>query len=98
MLWPSSRSILMNKRWLARSILDGRAKEVERTIQILCAAKNNPLYVGEAGVGKLRCRGFWARQIVEGEVPDILIDSTIYALDLGTLLAGTKYRGDFEDV
>ena len=67
-------------------------------MQILCRRrKNNPLYVGEAGVGKTAIAEGLARQIVEGEVPDILIDSTIYALDLGTLLAGTKYRGDFEE-
>ncbi|HWQ93963.1 MAG TPA: ATP-dependent Clp protease ATP-binding subunit ClpA [Gammaproteobacteria bacterium] len=77
--------------------LIGRKNEVERTIQILCRRrKNNPLYVGEAGVGKTAIAEGLAKMIVDGEVPDVLKDSTIYALDLGALLAGTKYRGDFE--
>ncbi len=77
--------------------LIGRADEVERTIQILCRRrKNNPLFVGEAGVGKTAIAEGLAKKIVEGEVPDVLGDSTIYALDMGSLLAGTKYRGDFE--
>ncbi len=77
--------------------LIGRRHEVERTIQILCRRrKNNPLYVGEAGVGKTAIAEGLAKMIVEGEVPEVLATSTIYALDLGTLLAGTKYRGDFE--
>ena len=77
--------------------LIGRALEVERTIQILCRRrKNNPLYVGESGVGKTALAEGLARRIVEGEVPDILLDAEIWALDLGSLLAGTKYRGDFE--
>jgi ATP-dependent Clp protease ATP-binding subunit ClpA len=77
--------------------LIGRAAEVERTIQILCRRrKNNPLFVGEAGVGKTALAEGLARRIVEEEVPEILKDSTIYALDLGSLIAGTKYRGDFE--
>ncbi len=77
--------------------LVGRAEEVERTIQVLCRRrKNNPLYVGEAGVGKTAIAEGLARRIVEGEVPDVLLDATIYSLDLGALVAGTKYRGDFE--
>ena len=77
--------------------LIGRRDEVQRTIQILCRRrKNNPLYVGEAGVGKTAMAEGLAKMIVDSEVPDVLADSTIYALDLGALLAGTKYRGDFE--
>ena len=77
--------------------LIGRRAEVQRTIQILCRRrKNNPLYVGEAGVGKTAIAEGLAKMIVEGEVPEVLGESTIYSLDLGALLAGTKYRGDFE--
>jgi ATP-dependent Clp protease ATP-binding subunit ClpA len=77
--------------------LIGREHEVERTIQILCRRrKNNPLFVGEAGVGKTAIAEGLAKKIVEGQVPDILKKSTIYSLDMGALLAGTKYRGDFE--
>ncbi len=77
--------------------LVGRAEEVERTIQVLCRRrKNNPLYVGEAGVGKTAIAEGLARRIVEGEVPEVLAHATIYSLDLGALVAGTKYRGDFE--
>jgi len=77
--------------------LIGRKLEVERTIEILCRRrKNNPLYVGEAGVGKTAIAEGLARLIVEGKVPEVLSDSTIYALDMGALIAGTKYRGDFE--
>ena len=77
--------------------LIGRAKEIQRTVQVLCRRrKNNPLFVGEAGVGKTAMAEGLALRIVEGEVPEVLADSTIYALDLGALLAGTKYRGDFE--
>ena len=77
--------------------LIGRKLEVERTIEILCRRrKNNPLYVGEAGVGKTAIAEGLARMIVEGKVPDVLTDCTIYALDMGSLIAGTKYRGDFE--
>jgi len=77
--------------------LIGRAEEIERTIQVLCRRrKNNPLYVGEAGVGKTALAEGLAKRIVDGEVPDVLADATIYALDLGALVAGTKYRGDFE--
>ncbi len=77
--------------------LIGREAEVERTIQVLCRRrKNNPLYVGEAGVGKTAIAEGLARLIVEGRVPEVLAKCTIYALDMGALLAGTKYRGDFE--
>jgi ATP-dependent Clp protease ATP-binding subunit ClpA len=77
--------------------LIGRKFEVERTIEILCRRrKNNPLYVGEAGVGKTAIAEGLARLIVEGQVPAVLADCTIYALDMGSLIAGTKYRGDFE--
>ncbi len=77
--------------------LIGRALEIERTVEILCRRrKNNPLYVGEAGVGKTALVEGLARLIVEGKVPDVLSDSTVYSLDLGSLIAGTKYRGDFE--
>tara|TARA_R110002096_G_scaffold22547_8_gene72323 strand:- start:23284 stop:25557 length:2274 start_codon:yes stop_codon:yes gene_type:complete len=77
--------------------LIGREIEIERTVQILCRRrKNNPLYVGEAGVGKTALAEGLARMVVEERVPDVLADSTIYALDMGTLIAGTKYRGDFE--
>ncbi len=75
----------------------GRKLEVERTIEILCRRrKNNPLYVGEAGVGKTAIAEGLARMIVENQVPDVLLDATIYSLDMGSLVAGTKYRGDFE--
>ena len=77
--------------------LIGRADEIERTIQVLCRRrKNNPLYVGEAGVGKTALAEGLAKRIVEGQVPEVLAPCTIYALDLGALVAGTKYRGDFE--
>jgi len=77
--------------------LIGRSLEIERCMQVLCRRrKNNPLLVGEAGVGKTAIAEGLARLIVEEKVPDILIDATIYSLDLGALLAGTKYRGDFE--
>jgi len=77
--------------------LIGRELEVERTVQILCRRrKNNPLYVGEAGVGKTALAEGLARMITEERVPEVLADATIYALDMGTLIAGTKYRGDFE--
>ena len=77
--------------------LIGRELEIERTVQILCRRrKNNPLYVGDAGVGKTALAEGLARMIVEERVPEVLKDSTLYALDMGTLIAGTKYRGDFE--
>ena len=78
--------------------LIGRAAEIERTIQVLCRrTKNNPLYVGEPGVGKTAIAEGLARRIVADEVPEVLGDATIFALDLGALLAGTRYRGDFEE-
>ena len=78
--------------------LIGREKEVERTIQVLCRRqKNNPLFVGEPGVGKTAIAEGLARQIVNGEVPNVLKECTIFQLDMGALLAGTRYRGDFEE-
>ncbi len=78
--------------------LIGREHEVERTIQILCRrSKNNPLYVGDPGVGKTAIAEGLARRIVEKDVPEVLHSSVIYALDMGALLAGTRYRGDFEE-
>ncbi len=78
--------------------LIGRGAEVNRTIQILCRrSKNNPLFVGDPGVGKTAIAEGLAKRIVEGEVPDVLADCNIYSLDMGTLLAGTRYRGDFEE-
>jgi len=78
--------------------LIGRDAEIERTIQILCRrSKNNPLYVGDPGVGKTAIAEGLARRIVAGEVPEVLLDATVYALDMGALLAGTRYRGDFEE-
>ncbi|MEE4185129.1 MAG: ATP-dependent Clp protease ATP-binding subunit ClpA [Gammaproteobacteria bacterium] len=77
--------------------LIGRDAEVQRTIQVLCRRrKNNPLYVGESGVGKTALAEGLAKRIVDGEVPAVLSNATIHALDMGSLLAGTKYRGDFE--
>ncbi|URI11093.1 ATP-dependent Clp protease ATP-binding subunit ClpA [Aquincola tertiaricarbonis] len=77
--------------------LIGREHEVERVIQVLCRRrKNNPLLVGEAGVGKTAIAEGLAWRITEGDVPEVLAESTVYALDMGALLAGTKYRGDFE--
>ena len=95
----SAFAVNLNEQAIAGKIdpLIGRDLEVTRTMQILCRRrKNNPLYVGEAGVGKTAIAEGLARKIVEGEVPEALIGSTIYALDMGALLAGTKYRGDFE--
>ena len=78
--------------------LIGRADEIERTIQILCRrTKNNPLYVGDPGVGKTAIAEGLAKRIVEGDVPEVLADATIFSLDMGALLAGTRYRGDFEE-
>jgi ATP-dependent Clp protease ATP-binding subunit ClpA len=89
----------LNAQALAGKIdpLIGRENELTRVIQTLCRRrKNNPLLVGEAGVGKTAIAEGLARRIIEGTVPDILAQSTVYALDMGALLAGTKYRGDFE--
>ena len=78
--------------------LIGRDSEIERTIQILCRrTKNNPLYVGDPGVGKTAIAEGLAKRIIEGDVPEVLAKSTIFALDMGALLAGTRYRGDFEE-
>ncbi|MFC6444259.1 ATP-dependent Clp protease ATP-binding subunit ClpA [Shinella zoogloeoides] len=78
--------------------LIGRHAEVNRTIQVLCRrSKNNPLYVGDPGVGKTAIAEGLAKRIVEGKVPEALADATIFSLDMGTLLAGTRYRGDFEE-
>ena len=94
-----SYAVNLNQQALVGKIdpLIGRRDEVDRTIQILCRRrKNNPLYVGEAGVGKTAIAEGLAKMIVDGDVPSVLAESTIYSLDLGSLLAGTKYRGDFE--
>ena len=78
--------------------LIGREAEIERTVQVLCRRqKNNPLYIGDPGVGKTAIAEGLARRIVRGEVPDVLKSATIHALDMGALLAGTRYRGDFEE-
>lgn len=78
--------------------LIGRHDEVDRTIQILCRrSKNNPLYVGDPGVGKTAIAEGLAKRIVDGDVPEVLLDNVIFALDMGALLAGTRYRGDFEE-
>src|SRR5208337_987974 len=78
--------------------LIGRDKEIERTIQVLCRrSKNSPLYVGDPGVGKTAIAEGLARKIVRGEVPQVLANATVFCLDMGTLLAGTRYRGDFEE-
>ena len=78
--------------------LIGRESEINRCIQVLCRRqKNNPLFVGDAGVGKTAIAEGLARRIIHGEVPDVLKNSTVFALDMGTLLAGTRYRGDFEE-
>ena len=78
--------------------LIGRVDEVNRTIQVLCRrSKNNPIYVGDSGVGKTAIAEGLAKRIVDKDVPEVLLDSTIYSLDMGTLLAGTRYRGDFEE-
>ncbi len=90
----------LNKKAQAGKIdpLIGRDVEIERTIQILCRrTKNNPLYVGDPGVGKTAIAEGLAKRIVEGDVPEVLVKSTIFALDMGALLAGTRYRGDFEE-
>ena len=96
----STYCINLNKKAAAGKIdpLIGREQEVERTIQILCRrTKNNPLYVGDPGVGKTAIAEGLAKRIIEGDVPEVLAKCTIYALDMGALLAGTRYRGDFEE-
>ncbi|QYU69572.1 ATP-dependent Clp protease ATP-binding subunit ClpA [Leptolyngbya sp. 15MV] len=90
----------LNAKALAGKVdpLIGRGPEVDRTIQILCRrTKNNPLYVGDPGVGKTAIAEGLARKIVEGDVPEVLQNAVIYSLDMGALLAGTRYRGDFEE-
>ncbi|MBU6449090.1 MAG: ATP-dependent Clp protease ATP-binding subunit ClpA [Rhodospirillales bacterium] len=78
--------------------LIGREHEIERTIQILCRrTKNNPLYVGDPGVGKTAIAEGLAKRIIDSDVPEVLLNCTIFALDMGALLAGTRYRGDFEE-
>ena len=96
----SNYCVNLNKKAQAGKIdpLIGRELEIERTIQILCRrTKNNPLYVGDPGVGKTAIAEGLAKRIVEGDVPEVLAKSTIFALDMGSLLAGTRYRGDFEE-
>src|ERR1700760_4618424 len=96
----SNYCVNLNKKAAAGKIdpLIGREIEIERTIQILCRrTKNNPLYVGDPGVGKTAIAEGLAKRIVEGDVPEVLAKSTIFALDMGALLAGTRYRGDFEE-
>ena len=96
----SNYCVNLNKKAQAGKIdpLIGRDTEIERTIQILCRrTKNNPLYVGDPGVGKTAIAEGLAKRIVEGDVPEVLAKSTIFALDMGALLAGTRYRGDFEE-
>ena len=93
-------TVNLHERALAGKIdpLIGRGPEVDRTIQILCRrSKNNPLYVGDPGVGKTAIAEGLARKIIEGEVPEVLANAVIYSLDMGALLAGTRYRGDFEE-
>jgi ATP-dependent Clp protease ATP-binding subunit ClpA len=90
----------LNEKALSGKVdpLIGRGPEVDRTIQILCRrSKNNPLYVGDPGVGKTAIAEGLARKIVEGDVPEVLAEAVIYSLDMGSLLAGTRYRGDFEE-
>jgi len=96
----SNYCVNLNKKAMAGKIdpLIGRDTEIERTIQILCRrTKNNPLYVGDPGVGKTAIAEGLAKRIVEGDVPEVLHKSTIFSLDMGSLLAGTRYRGDFEE-
>ena len=96
----SAYCVDLNKKARAGKIdpLIGRDSEINRTIQVLCRrSKNNPLYVGDPGVGKTAIAEGLAKRIVEGDVPEVLLDATIFALDMGTLLAGTRYRGDFEE-
>ncbi len=96
----STYCINLNKKAKEGKIdpLIGREHEIERTIQILCRrTKNNPLYVGDPGVGKTAIAEGLAKRIIDADVPEVLLDATIYALDMGALLAGTRYRGDFEE-
>ncbi len=97
--WPSIASISTPSR--AKGDIDpliGRHAEVERCIQVLCRRrKNNPLLVGDPGVGKTAIAEGLARKIVAGDIPEVLSNATIYSLDMGALLAGTRYRGDFEE-
>jgi ATP-dependent Clp protease ATP-binding subunit ClpA len=96
----STYCVNLNKKAQSGKIdpLIGRELEIVRSIQILCRrTKNNPLYVGDPGVGKTAIAEGLAKRIVEGDVPEVLLKSTIYALDMGSLLAGTRYRGDFEE-
>ena len=96
----SAYCVNLNKKAKAGRIdpLIGRESEINRTIQVLCRrSKNNPLYVGDPGVGKTAIAEGLAKRIVEGQVPEVLRNATIFALDMGTLLAGTRYRGDFEE-
>ncbi len=96
----STYCVNLNKKAQTGKIdpLIGREQEIERTIQILCRrTKNNPLYVGDPGVGKTAIAEGLAKRIVDGDVPEVLMKSTIFALDMGALLAGTRYRGDFEE-
>jgi ATP-dependent Clp protease ATP-binding subunit ClpA len=96
----SAYCINLNQKARAGRIdpLIGREPEINRTIQVLCRrSKNNPLYVGDPGVGKTAIAEGLAKRIVEGDVPEVLLNATIFTLDMGTLLAGTRYRGDFEE-
>jgi ATP-dependent Clp protease ATP-binding subunit ClpA len=96
----SNYTVNLNKKAMSGKIdpLIGRDSEIERTIQILCRrTKNNPLYVGDPGVGKTAIAEGLAKRIVEGDVPEVLLKAVIYSLDMGSLLAGTRYRGDFEE-
>ena len=96
----SNYTVNLNKKAMNGKIdpLIGRDSEIERTIQILCRrTKNNPLYVGDPGVGKTAIAEGLAKRIVEGDVPEVLLKAVIYSLDMGSLLAGTRYRGDFEE-
>jgi ATP-dependent Clp protease ATP-binding subunit ClpA len=93
-------TVNLNEKALAGKVdpLIGRGPEVDRTVQILCRrSKNNPLYVGDPGVGKTAIAEGLARKIIEGDVPEVLTEAVIYSLDMGSLLAGTRYRGDFEE-
>jgi ATP-dependent Clp protease ATP-binding subunit ClpA len=98
MRWKPIASTSTRKPRARVDPLIGREHEVERTIQILCRrTKNNPLLVGDPGVGKTAIAEGLARRIIEDDVPEVLQGVTIYALDMGALLAGTRYRGDFEE-